>query len=544
MRYRKTLSRVAACLLAIVATTAPTTVRAQSGEKLSAKNIPGDAIVAAFLSPSEILTSPEWELMPIEVLRAAGTQHVGIDPIHVDEVKIVVGMPGPEGPQAGAVIHFSQDYLIENLNPMILREFEPGQVDGVTVYSSRRPPMIRVHQPDPRTIVVSSGGYLKKMLESSDGSTGQVATLAAKISRRKGITILAGMEQIRPLITGVLRQNAAGLPGPLQGLTEVAELTDALFVNVDYAPLSGSMTVSAIARDETSASKLEQSLNDAIDFGQMIGTSQMKQNIRGDGDAVNVAMFQYIDRIADHLTGLVRPQRKGTLVQVNLSGNIGTTGILVGLLLPAVQAAREAARRMTASNELKQIGLALHNYHSAYKKLPDAASRDEAGNPLLSWRVAILPFIEQQALYEEFHQDEPWDSPHNIKLLERMPSVYVDPSVPVQPGYTVFQLPVGTGLMFEDDGKRKFRDVLDGLSNTIMAIETSRGAAVPWTKPDDWHVDMQDPLAMTGDSHQNGFHVLMGDGAVIFIAKSIDLGLFRSLLTRAGGEVIEERINR
>lgn len=543
MKHRSRLLRVSVCLVVLIGMAIPSTVSAQNSGKLSNQYIPADAIVAGFAFPQEILASPEWAMAPIEVIQAAGKQYVGVDPTHITSVKVIVGMPGPAGPQGGAVVEFSQDYLFENLNPEMLQMFQPSDQGGKTVYESRQQPVVRVHQVNPRTLLIGTGGYLPKMLAASDGDSGQVPDLVARINRRKGVTLIAGMEQIRPMVTGMLQQVGPQIPPPLQGLTQVGELTDAIFVSMDYAPMSGSLRVSAIGRDEASAAQLETTLNDTIDFARMMATAEIKKNMEG-GDPVGDAMLQYIDRMGNDLSAMVRPQRNGTLVNVSMDGNVGTTGILVGLLLPAVQAAREASRRMTASNGLKQIGLAMHNHHSAYKTLPDRAITDANGKPLLSWRVKILPFIEEQQLYEQFHLDEPWDSPHNIKLLDQMPRAYVDPSVPVAPGHTVFQVPVGPGLMFEDAGGRKFRDVLDGLSNTIMAVETSRDAAVPWTRPDDWEVDMLNPLSNTGDSHPGGFHVLMSDGAVIFITKSIDLDLFKALLTRAGNEVIEERLNQ
>ncbi|WP_197455290.1 DUF1559 domain-containing protein [Stieleria neptunia] len=515
----------------------PSVSSAQTAEKLSSQYIPDDAVAAGFLSPRQMLTSPEWELAPIEVAQAAGMQYVGVDPLNIDDVKVIVGMPGPMGPQAGAVIQFNVDTGIGQLNPMILNELEAKQVDGLEVYESRRPPIVRLHQAGPRTILVGSGGYLTKMLAAGEGGTGQVPSLVSRIPRRNGVTLVAGMQQIRPLVTGMLRQNAGLLPPPLRDLTEIGELTDALYVNMDYAPMSGSLMISAIGRDDDSAAKLEDALNQAIDFGRMIATSEMMNNVQGE-DPVNQAMAKYIERLGTEIAAMIRPERKGKVVTVRLSGNMGTTGVLVGLLMPAVQASRAAARRMQASNELKQIGLAMHNYHSVYKSLPDRAIRDENGKALLSWRVAILPFIEQQALYEQFHLDEPWDSPNNRPLLDQMPRTYADPSAIVPPGHTVFQVPQGEELMFHDAGPTAFRDVRDGLSNTIMAIESSSQAAVPWTKPVDLEIDLTDPLAETGDSRPGGFHVLMGDGAVRFIADAIDPEVFKKLLTRAGAEPV------
>ncbi len=537
MRSRKTLCSIAACWLCWTVSLLPSTASAQTAEKLSNQYIPDDAVAAGFLSPRQMLTSPEWELAPIEVARAAGMQHVGVDPLNVTDIKIIVGMPGPMGPQAGAVFEFNVDTAIGQLNPMILNEFEAKEVDGIEVFESRRPPIVQLHQAGPRTILVGSGGYLTKMLAAGEGGTGQVPTLVSRIPRRNGVTLVAGMQQIRPLVTGMLRQNAGQLPPPLRGLTEIGELTDALYVNMDYAPMSGSLMISAIGRDDDSAAKLEDTLNQAIDFGRMMATSEMMNNVQGE-DPVNQAMAKYIERLGTEISAMIRPERKDKIVTVKLSGNVGTTGVLVGLLLPAVQAAREAARRMEASNELKRIGLGMHNYHSAYRKLPEHAIRDKNGKPLLSWRVAILPFVEQQQLYEQFHLDEPWDSPHNRPLMDQMPSVYADPSAIVPPGHTVFQVPHGEGLMFHDSGPTAFRDVRDGLSNTIMVIESSPEAAVPWTKPVDMEFDLDDPLAKLGGNRPGGFHVLMGDAAVRFIADSIDPETFKKLLTRNGAEPI------
>lgn len=537
MKYRNRNHVVLAGILVLVVAMAVDRANAQSAGKFSSKYIPDDAIVAGFVSPSELLSSPDWELAPIEVIQAAGLQYVGVDPLEIENVKVVVGMPGPAGPQAGAAIEFSKDVAIRELNPMILREFEAKEVQGLSIFESRRPPIVQLHQPDARTILIGSGGYLEKMLAAGEGGSGQVPSLASRITRRKGVTLLAGMQQIRPMVTGLLRQNASQLPPPLQELAEVGEWTDALYVNVDYAPMSGSLNLSAIGRDEASAEKLEAALNKAIDFGRMVAVSEMGRNVQGE-DPVNQAMARYIERVSTQLSNMVRPERKGVLVNVSMSGNVGTTGILVGLLLPAVQAAREAARRTTASNGLKQIGLALHNYHDTYAKFPDRAIRDADGKALLSWRVAVLPFLDELPLYEQFHLDEPWDSEHNLQLLEKMPMAYVDPSAVTPPGYTVFQVAQGDGLIFEETGETRMRDILDGTSNTIMVVESSVPAAVPWTQPADLEFDLDDPLAKTGGTHPGGFNVLFADGSVHFIANTIDLNVFRALLTRNGQEAV------
>src|SRR5207302_1956982 len=108
---------------------------------------------------------------------------------------------------------------------------------------------------------------------------------------------------------------------------------------------------------------------------------------------------------------------------------LSMSGFSAALLLPAVQKVRMAAGRTRSANNLKQMALATINYADAFGRAPAAAICDKNGKPLLSWRVAILPFIEQDNLYKQFHLDEPWDSDHNKKLLARMPNVYALPGV-------------------------------------------------------------------------------------------------------------------
>src|SRR5579884_2292255 len=85
---------------------------------------------------------------------------------------------------------------------------------------------------------------------------------------------------------------------------------------------------------------------------------------------------------------------------------------------------RQAAARTRSSNRLRQIGIAMHNYNDTYGHLPTQAIYGKDGKPLLSWRVLILPFMEQGALYKQFHLDEPWDSAHNKELRGQMPKTY------------------------------------------------------------------------------------------------------------------------
>ena len=220
--------------------------------------------------------------------------------------------------------------------------------------------------------------------------------------------------------------------------------------------------------------------------------------------------------------------------------SVSATPVLVALLLPAVQSARSAARRAQSTNNIKQIMLAYHNFHAANNTFPPASISDGEGKPLLSWRVAILPYIEQEALYKEFHLDEPWDSPHNKTLISRMPTVYASTTNPPKvPFSTYYQTFVGEGALNEKVGGKGtgLEQITDGTSNTIAVVEA--GEAVIWTKPDDIKFDIEKPLPKFGGmGFPGGYNAGFCDGSVRFLKFSIDMDVLKHLITKAGGEVI------
>jgi len=234
-------------------------------------------------------------------------------------------------------------------------------------------------------------------------------------------------------------------------------------------------------------------------------------------------------------------------------GSIGaTTAFALGVTLPAVGAAQESAQRMSGSNNLKQLALAFHNYHDTFNGFP-RDSYDAEGKPLLSWRVHILPFVDQQALYEQFHLDEPWDSEHNKKLIAQMPPTYAAPGRRNADNETVYLAPVSDdSIMPPVDLKNlkkarefpvgiRLADIRDGTSNTIMIVEMNEELAVTWSKPQDFKINVDDPLKGLVGLRRGGFQASLCDGSVHFFSELMDEELLNGLFTRNGGEVVNIR---
>ncbi len=182
----------------------------------------------------------------------------------------------------------------------------------------------------------------------------------------------------------------------------------------------------------------------------------------------------------------------------------------------------DAAQRSRDKNNLKQIGLAMHNYHDTYRSFPPAKdNRNPQRGSQLSWRVHILPFIDQAPLYQQFRLDEPWSSPHNRRLISQMPDIYRKPGSNPAPGKTNYVGISGPGGLMENGGGKQLRDISDGTSNTIMVTEVEDHAAVTWTQPVDYQYNPGNPIGSLG-GWNGGFHVLLCDGTVRFIAKNIN----------------------
>lgn len=266
--------------------------------------------------------------------------------------------------------------------------------------------------------------------------------------------------------------------------------------------------------------------------------------------------------------GVIQWQSRDSLPSLpgvgSLSGpSVGSSAVLVALLLPAVQQAREAARRTQSRNNLKQIGLSLHNYHDTFQAFPTGTIVESAKEPddRLSWQASILPYIDQAPLYNRMDVRKQWDQQPDDEFIRIRIPTFNNPSLPIpngfaDRGYTDYVGIAGLGIdgpkkkpaekgagAFAYDHPRSMRDFTDGTSNTVIVGDVSgdRGAwarggkstirpmtAKPYIKGPDGF----------GGAHTGGGHFLLTDGSVRFISENIDPNVMEALVTIAGGEVI------
>jgi hypothetical protein len=260
---------------------------------------------------------------------------------------------------------------------------------------------------------------------------------------------------------------------------------------------------------------------------------------------------------AKNAADLLAPQVGDAAVTIRLNTtDDAMKQLATNVLAPAMVAAQEHGKRASKMNDMKLIGLAMHNFESANGFLPSNIV-DKEGKPLLSWRVAILPYSDQENFIDKFHLDEPWDSPHNLAVAKQAaPDVYCRNN---HDGMTTYLRPVYEGWdlaaargdtqpiekklsdrrFFLQPGD-KLRDITDGLSNTIMIAEVAPEHAVFWTKPEDWEVDLKDPLAKLRTEGRHTFAAGFHDGSARSIAINIDAEMLKRLITKTGGEPIPQ----
>ncbi|OWK34458.1 hypothetical protein FRUB_10429 [Fimbriiglobus ruber] len=515
--------------------------------------IPGDALGFVHVRVADAWKHESVKMYRQMFLKAGPKALAALDaqfvppPSTVDRVTaIALPMePGQNQPVLVGVVTFTAAFDPASVRQAYLPDAKPLKSGGRDYYVDEKQ-HIAVHFPDDKMLVFGDEKGLPAFLAHPAKAAG---SMTAAVRLAVGKTLFAAV-------------NAKKLPLPpeLEHLPpEFKPLLQAEFATVSL-DLAQSATVAAklVYANEADAMAAEKALRKAAELARM-GLNQPRMEaekqlypkqpllkprpIEDLPIAVGAVAALGALNVADEILADPPVTREGNALAVSVTAPpwatayFGMSAVSVGLLLPAVQKTREAASRARSTNNLKQIALAMHNYEATYGTLPAAAITDKNGKKLLSWRVSILPYIEQNQLYNQFKLDEPWDSEHNKKLIPLMPITYADPRLPAEVGKTFYKVFVGKDAGFDPVKKRRFVDITDGTSNTFMAAAT--GEPVTWTKPDDIEIDIEKPLPDLMKPF-GSLLVAFFDGSVRYVAPGVAPKTLKALITPTGGEVVTD----
>lgn len=300
-------------------------------------------------------------------------------------------------------------------------------------------------------------------------------------------------------------------------------------------------------------------------FGVGLGTKrQLKMIVQTKDDASADQLKQTFDQATKFVSGLAEQMSQsrrisdviGSMKLTKDSNRLSLTlsedddlvkALLDDLALPlASQGVKESLEGRIKQN-LKDILLALHNYHDTYNTFPPRAKLSKDGKPLLSWRVAILPWLGEGELYNQFWPDEAWDGPHNKLLIQKMPPVFASPNVSPEKraeGMTTYLGIIAKKSLFSSDKAITIRQIRDGTSNTIAIIDAKGDHAVPWTKPEDLFVNLEHPQrALFGETGE-GIWAGICDGSVLKIRAGLKATTLRQLIQIDDGEATDQEFRQ
>lgn len=466
----------------------------------------------------------------------------GMSAAEIDQLAIVLPpTPQMKGPEAALLRtrkpHDFTRVMTDWSNVSKKSQLEEHAHSGKTYYESpfAEEMLLGFYQADDRTLLVDAPSDIRRRIDGKERRTTLLTSEWDKVAASSHAAIAVSGEFFSRVMGPDLEREHTD---PRETAAQQSLRTFA--TNVDRAYLSVNVKDNAelqayiICHDEVSARATAGGVEALIRFGRASLREELAQ-LKERDDASRKVQEPAMKVVADLLADLSAEVRDDVVV---VKGSAPVEEFLGAQLAAAISSSRQAAVRAESMNNLKQIGLAMHNYHDTHGHFPPPVLKGEKGQ-VYSWRVALLPYLEGSELYDRYQFDEPWDSTANKALIPLMPIAYRYPDDKTKKGNTPYAVLVGEKTIFPDDRAGvSFQQILDGTSNTILTVETQ--PTRPWTQPVDIAYDPEKPLPELGKFHEGGFLVGLGDGSVRFISKSIDKGVLRILVTRDDGKAMPD----
>ncbi|MDB5386999.1 MAG: hypothetical protein JWM11_2645 [Planctomycetaceae bacterium] len=537
---------------------APITPLAPASHKLDLNFIPSDAFAALVLHPRRIFEHPvvqefrkllpdgpvnfakleaEWGLPPLleELGLNFRLERSGMAFQNIDEIVVLldrdwpaavaVDLEEPAPPIFGVVVRNSAPLKIEALLTAMWAgdpELEVRDYDGIsTLFSPLNSIAFAVI--DDSTLIFGAESFVKKMLAARD-STAPSSALTKRLhdAGNRLLVLAVDAAAIEKAIKTLLKQAPPMITPFAAYIADAKEL--ALSVDLD-APelLQLNLQLKTPELAQSLFGMAEQFYHGAKEQHAPLIREQMTEDPVGNG------FLTYFDQLVAE-TKLVHATDTISLTVPKLK-NLDK---LPDAFKPAHEHKRKLGELQQHHSYLSRIGNALHNYHDANQGFPalNGPAAKDAPHPGLSWRVYLLPYLDESQLFREFNLDEPWDSAHNKPLILKMPKVFGEN----KDGKTSIHVLTGPGTPFQNGEGTKFASLTDGTSNTIAVVEVGDDVADIWTKPSGLVFDPKDPLKCLGTTKV--YYILLFDG-LVRRKEGLSAETFSKLVQYQDGQFVE-----
>ena len=564
--------------------------RGNAGGGIDLSHVTNDAKMLVVIRPVALMHAPEIRkaledavnngASPLKLLAAEGVEQITL-----------LGLPGVDADDwikdAVAVIQFNRPTSFEDLAKSGGWPADAERIDGRLFARAGKPAYGVI---DERTLALGQSGMLTKYLANRRKGQPAIAAGAAWEKVQMGAVVAAlDMEMVREQFRNRAPGTAAA--GPPDAIAGFAPLwTDSEYALAGVIVEGKTVHLRAIATCHDG--QLAENVTDTAQASVTL-LRNLLRTIRERERNMPAFAVLALDT-ADGLLKSVKVERADTLVVAQTKTDLKEQGAdAAGRLFGAISEARTSAQRMTSSNNLKQIALALHNWADTHAAgdvpggprfpPPVILGRDGKGKVPHSWRVALLPYLEQQQLHRQYNFDEPWDSDTNKKVLAQMPQIYRHPlddpkttsasyyvlrpekllSEEPDPGFPGGRRPEreetetveaasdtlprvggrrapmgGFPTAFSDKNGMSFSQMFDGTSNVLAVVEAKRD--IPWTKPEDILFDPAKAPPTLGGFFKDGFNAALCDGSVRFFTSKLEPATLKLLIMPQDGQPLPD----
>ncbi len=507
--------------------------------------IPADAVLAVVLDPYQLRKSPNLADLKADSFNQQIAADTGIDATKIAQLMIIGGLQDQGPPISyGFIVRFNQPCSREAVLANLVPEGETAK-EGEREYHRARPPSsLAVCFADDKTLLVAPEPSLKKMLAAKDVKSPLISELAKQNDAAAALAVLA-VEPIRGKLQGMMFLGAIPKPPqPADGLLKTVQHVSVVEIKLDVTPqlaVRGRIR----AKNAESAAEVQKIVNEVLDKTK----SMLAEAAKGGGGASlqDGQIARLIQMQTNRFFAALTQNRDKDLLVYEAEGDgvQAQFGLFGRQFVQEYHNSHDRALKNETLAKLKQVGTAMLAYETAQGKFPSPAIYAADGKPLLSWRVQLLPYLDDraQALFKEFKLNEPWDSPHNKPLVARIPNVYRTPGRP-RDGKTCYLAPIDKTTVFRIAEGVNRSEITDGVSNTVAIVQVGLDRAVEWTRPDDLAFDAASPLVSLGSPQlsgemtglREGIPAVFADGSARLLKWNMEPKELSTLFTRSGGE--------